>query len=223
MATSVSTIIRAEEGSRLRAAYQRLKITKRITQADIAAACGWTSASTFNRVLSGKIPLTLDSVTKLASVLGVSPSSISPRLIQEKASGQESKATRLLPVSTVKDVRRGCWGEPFLTTLRFPFFTGDPTAYAITFESEVAPTGLEGWVVVVEPGGKPVTGDCVVVRQAPGKYSYGRLSVSEVDGAFAVNVDGLGKILTTTHRCMLVAALCRQSDLRDFRACAENQ
>ena len=76
MASSVSSIIREEEGGRLRVAYQRMKITKRITQAEIARACGWTSASTFNRVLSGKIPLTLDSVTKLAAALGVNPASI---------------------------------------------------------------------------------------------------------------------------------------------------
>lgn len=217
MTTSVSSIIREEEGSRLRAAYQRMKFTKRITQADIAAACGWTSASTFNRVLSGKIPLTVESVTKLAAALGVSPSSISPRLIHDVATGQEAKSTRLLPVSTIKDVRRGCWAEPFVTTLRFPFFTADATAYALTFEYEVAPSGLSGWVVIVEPSGKPVTGDSVVVRQAPGKYSYGRLKVNESDGAFEVEVEGLGKILTTPKRCMLVAALCRQNDLRHFR------
>lgn len=221
MATSVSSIIRAEEGSRLRAAYQRMKITKRITQAEIASACGWTSASTFNRVLSGKIPLTLDSVTKLAAALGVNPASISPRLIQDKATGLESKVSRMLPVSTVKDVRRGCWGEPFLTTLRFPFFTADHTAYALTFDEAVAPAGLAGWVVVVEPGSKAVDGDRVVVRQSPGKYLYGLLAVSEADGAYAVEVEGLGKILTTPRRCMLVAALCRKYDLRDFRACAE--
>ncbi|HDS1721545.1 helix-turn-helix domain-containing protein [Pseudomonas putida] len=221
MASSVSSIIREEEGSRLRVAYQRMKITKRITQADIARACGWTSASTFNRVLSGKIPLTLDSVTKLAEALGVNPASISPRLIQEKASDQESKSTRFLPVSSVKDVRRGCWGEPFMTTLRFPFFTADHTAFAITFD-EVAPAGLEGWVVIVEPGSKPAPGDRVVVKQSPGKYAYGLLSGSDVDGAYAVDVEGLGKILTTAKRCMLVVSLGRKGDLRDFRACAEN-
>jgi len=222
MASSVSSIIREEEGGRLRVAYQRMKITKRITQAEIARACGWTSASTFNRVLSGKIPLTLDSVTKLAAALGVNPASISPRLIQEKATDQESKSIRLLPVSTVKDVRRGCWAEPFITTLRFPFLTADHTAYALTFDDDVAPSGLAGWVVIVEPGSKPELGDRVVVRQSPGKYSYGLLAGSDVDGAYSVDVADLGKILATPKRCMLVVSLGRKGDLRDFRACAEN-
>ncbi len=221
MATTISLIIREEEGSRLRAAYQRMKITKRITQADISAACGWTSASTFNRVLSGKIPLTLGSVTKLAKALGVSPGSISPRLVQETDADESSRSIRLVPVSAVKDIRRGSWGEPFLTTQCFPFFTADPTAYALTFDLEVPPEGTLGWVVIVEPAGSSVTGDCVVIRHSPGKYSYGRLTISDVDGAFAVEVDGLGKILTTPSRCMLVAALGRHSELRDFRACAE--
>lgn len=220
---NVSPNIREEEGGRLRVAYQRMKLTKRITQSDIAQACGWTSASTFNRLLSGKIPLTLESVTKLAAALGVTPSSISPRLVQDKAAGQEGKVARLLPVSAVKDVRRGSWGEPFITTSRLPFFTGDSTAYAIVFDSQVAPEGLAGWVVVVEPAMKAVTGDCVVVRHGPGKYSYGRLTVSEADGSHAVEIGGLGVVLAGPRRCMVVSALCRLGDLRDFRACAENE
>lgn len=220
---NISPIIREEEGSRLRVAFQRKKITKRITQADIALACGWTSASTFNRLLSGKIPLTLESVTKLAAALDVTPASISPRLVQDKATGQEGKASRLLPVSSVKDVRRGSWGEPFLTTMRLPFFSADSTAYAIIFDLEAAPAGLGGWVVVVEPAMKALTGDRVVVRHAPGKYSFGRLFVDEADGSHAVDIDGLGKVLTTPRRCMVVSSLCRLADLQDFRACAETQ
>lgn len=219
---NVSPNIREEEGSRLRIAYQRMKITKRITQSDIALACGWTSASTFNRLLSGKIPLTLESVTKLAAALGVTPSSISPRLAQDKAAGQENKASRLLPVSSVKDIRRGSWGEPFVTTLRLPFFTKDSTAFAIVFDPQAAPVGLAGWVVVVEPAMKAVTGDFVVVRHGPGKYSYGLLNVGESDGSHAVDIDGLGTVLAGPRRCMVVSALCRLGDLRDFRACAEN-
>lgn len=193
-----------------------MKITKRITQSDIAIACGWTSASTFNRLLSGKIPLTLESVTKLAAALGVTPSSISPRLVQEQATGQENKVCRLLPVSTVKDVRRGSWGEPFLTTYRLPFFTGDSTAYAIIFDTPAAPSGLAGWAVVVEPALKAATGDFVVVRHGPGKYSYGLLTVSESDGSHSVDIHGLGIVLAGPRRCMVVSALCRLADLTDF-------
>lgn len=218
---NVSPIIREAEGKRLRVAFQRIKLTKRITQADVAAACGWQNASTFNRLLNGKIPLTLDSLTKLAATLGVEPSLISPRLIQSDASGLEAKSPLQLPVSLIKAVSRGSWGEPFLTTFRLGYFTADATAFALTFDRGIAPAGLEGWVVVVEPGQNAVQGDCVIVRHGAGKYSYGRITAIADDGAFSVEVEGRGMVLTTARRCMLVAALCRPADLQDFRACAD--
>lgn len=108
---NVPQIIREAEGSRLRSAYQRIKLTTGITQTDIATECGWRSASAFNRLLAGKSVLTLEVLTKLAAILGVTPAAISPRLIQDDSFGIESRNARQLPVSLVKAVTRGSWGS----------------------------------------------------------------------------------------------------------------
>ncbi|HBP1602450.1 TPA: helix-turn-helix transcriptional regulator [Pseudomonas aeruginosa] len=217
----VAPIIREQEGNRLRAAYRRIKLRKRITQADLAAACGWQSASTFNRLLSGKITLTNDVLTKLCSVLEVLPSDISPRLAEAADAHSNNLTARMLPVSLVNSVARGSWGEPFLTTQRITYFTADPNAYALVFDSASAPAGLDGWVVVVEPAGKPSTGDHVVLRHGTGKYSFGRMGEQHADGACPVDVAGRGVILTRANQCMLIATLVRKSAMQESRACAE--
>lgn len=96
---SISTYVKQEEGSRLRSAYQRLKLRQRITQADVAIACGWKNASTFNRLLLGKLALTLESVERLAPVLGVTPEYLSPRLLHATAAA--TGAALALPVGIV--------------------------------------------------------------------------------------------------------------------------
>lgn len=218
----VSPIIREQEGIRLRAAYRRIKLRKRITQADLAIACGWQSASTFNRLLSGKITLTGEVLAKLCSLLEVLPSDISPRLAESVDAIAEHLVARLLPVSYVNSVTRGSWGEPFLTTQRIIHFTSDSNAFALAFEAAAAPAGLEGWVLVVEPAGKPMPGDFVVLRHGAGKYSYGRIGQPQPDGACPVEVVGRGVILARPKQCMLVATLVRQRALQESRACAEN-
>lgn len=220
MANIPQTILE-DEGRRLRAAYKRLKLTKRITQSEIAANCGWRNASTFSRLLSGKQALTLESLTKLAPVLGVPPAAISPRLVQDEAGADSTVALRQLPVSTVKVVTRGSWGEPFLTTQRLNHYTSDSSAFALCFDAGQAPNGLDGWVLIVEPGKPIVSGDWVVVRHGVGKYSYGRADSSE-GGPLGVEVEGRGLIQSAVRRCMLVSMLARQSALATFRACADS-
>lgn len=210
---SISPIILEEEGSRLRAAYQRAKLTRRLTQTDVAAECGWKNASTFNRILSGRIPLTLDSLTKLAQVLKLSPAAISPRLAHESGDLDNMRISRLLSVSLVRSVTRGCWGEPFVTARRILFYSADETAFALTFESGLEPIGFSGWVVVIEPASRAVVGDRVVVRNGAGKYSIGLVAEPDKSGGFAVEIEGRGAVLTTPQRCMLVAAMLPESQL----------
>ena len=210
---NIPQIIREAEGSRLRSAYQRIKLTAGITQTDIAIECGWRNASTFNRLLAGKSALTLEALTKLATILRVTPAAISPRLIQDDSFGVESRKARQLPVSLVKAVTKGSWGEPFLTSQRFNYFTSDATAFALTFDPGVAPAVLAGWVVIIEPGRQAQTQDRVIVRHGVGKYSYGRVVGQPEDGALAVDVEGRGVVLTVPTRCMLISALSRLAEL----------
>ncbi|MFL1449332.1 helix-turn-helix domain-containing protein [Pseudomonas tritici] len=218
---NVSPLIKEAEGSRLRNAYARMKLTKRITQTDIAAQCGWSNASTFNRLLSGQSALTLESLERLAKILGVEPSAISPRLAQASAGAAEARMASQLPVKIVRAVSRGSWGEPFISLQRFAYFTADPSAFALCFDTGQAPAGLDGWVVIIEPGQAGISGDFVIVRHGIGKYSYGRVSAQNDDGSRAVAVQGRGELLTSPKRCWLVSALCRRAELSDFRACAD--
>jgi transcriptional regulator with XRE-family HTH domain len=219
---NISPVIKEEEGNRLRAAYQRMKMTKRITQAQISTECGWLNASTFNRLLSGKIALTIEPLMKLAKVLGVPPASISPRLIQQSSPGLENRIARQLPVNLVTSVSRSSWGEPFLTEQRLTYFTNDQSAFALTFEAGQAPAPLAGWIVVVEPGRKALTNDFVIVRHGVGKYSLGRVQATHEDGTTGIEIEGLGVVLTSPRRLMLVSNLCRLADLQTFRACADS-
>lgn len=210
---NVPQIIREEEGSRLRSAYTRAKLTKRMTQADIAAQCGWQNASTFNRLLSGQTALTLDSLTKITAALGVAPAAIAPRLVQDAMTGIEARRPMNLPVSQVKVVTRGSWGEPFLTTMRLPFFTADPSAFALSFDDGEHPAGLDGWLLVVEPARPACVGDSVIVKHGAGKYSYGRIQAMNDEGGYTVEVAGRGAVSAMPRRCLLVSTLTRAAEL----------
>ncbi len=217
----VPPIIREQEGSRLRAAFRRTKLRNRITQADVATACGWQSASTFNRVLSGKIALSSEVLVRLSKLLDFHPAEVSPRLAQGEEEVGGLSITRMSPVSLVKAVSRGSWGEPFLTSRCIPVHTQDSGAFGLIFDSASAPDGLDGWVLVVEPSGAPGAGDRVIVRHGVGKYSFGRVSAGLNEGVYPVEVPGKGLVLARARQCMLVASMVRQGLMRDFRACAE--
>jgi len=220
MATIPQFVI-ADEGKRLRVAYQRLKTSRRITQDSVAKACGWKNASTFNRLLSGRLALTHDSLTRVAKALGIEPDLISPRLAQLP----DNDLGRLcyLPVSVVKSVSRNSWGEPFVSELRLPFHTVDRGAFALIFDTAVVFEPFDSWVAVVEPSVRPGVNDQVIVRIGKGKYALGRVGALEGPDAAMVSLkQGAQESLSLT-RCALIAALVRRSQLRDFRACAENR
>jgi len=216
---SISTYVKQEEGSRLRSAYQRLKLRQRITQADVAIACGWKNASTFNRLLLGKLALTLESVERLAPVLGVTPEYLSPRLLHATAAA--TGAALALPVGIVRSVTKGCWGEPFMTELQVHHHTSDPSAFALVFDASCTPPVFGRWVLILEPATAPQAEDWVVVKQAKGKYAYAQVvSVGESSVA-SLRFEGGDLQDMPLSRCSLVACLMRPAAMRNFRACAE--
>lgn len=216
---SVPKFVVEEEGKRLRAAYQRLKTSRRVTQDSIAKECGWKNASTFNRLLSGQAALNLDSLGRLAPILGVAPEFISPRLSQ--AGTLEQKRHSYLPVSHVRSVSRGSWGEPFMTELRVPFHTDDAGAFALIFDAGVAPSGFGSWVVVIEPSLASAPGDSVIIRLGRGKFAAGQVLATSAAGEVTVRLESAPSAVFPASKCALVTALVRRSLLRDFRACAE--
>ncbi|WP_322614231.1 LexA family transcriptional regulator [Pseudomonas sp. BIC9C] len=74
------------ESVRLKAIYEAKKSAARasgqsLTQADVAEACGWSGQSAFSQYATGKVPLNLEALLKLAKALDFSPEQVSTRLL----------------------------------------------------------------------------------------------------------------------------------------------
>lgn len=217
--TSAPKFVIEEEGKRLRAAYQRLKKSKHVTQDSIAKACGWKNASTLNRLFYGKTALNADSLGRLSTVLGASAEYISPRLTE--ASSLEPVRHIYVPVSSVVFSTNSTWSEPVPTELRLPIHTSNASSFALIFDNATAPPSFGGWAVVVEPGSSLTNGDSVVVRVGKGKYAQAIVEGHSESGEALARIPGQELTAYPLSHCWLVAGLSRRSKLVDFRACLE--
>ena len=68
------------DADRLKNLWLAFKVRTGKTQDDVAEACGWKNQSAFSQYLNARIPLNLEAVLKLASVLEAQPEDISPSL-----------------------------------------------------------------------------------------------------------------------------------------------
>ncbi|KJZ42033.1 hypothetical protein VC34_17590 [Pseudomonas fluorescens] len=74
------------ESVRLKAIYEERKAAAKasgasLTQADVAEACGWSGQSAFSQYATGKVPLNLEALLRLAKALDFSPEQVSTRLL----------------------------------------------------------------------------------------------------------------------------------------------
>ena len=74
------------ESVRLKAIYEERKAAAKasgasLTQADVAEACGWSGQSAFSQYATGKVPLNLEALLRLAKALDFSPEQVSDRLL----------------------------------------------------------------------------------------------------------------------------------------------
>lgn len=74
------------ESVKLKAIYEQRKAEakasgKRLNQADVAEACGWAGQSAFSQYATGKVPLNVEALMKMAKALDFPPESVSPRLM----------------------------------------------------------------------------------------------------------------------------------------------
>lgn len=74
------------ESVRLKAIYESRKAAAKasggsLTQADVAEACGWSGQSAFSQYATGKVPLNLEALLKLAKALAFQPEEVSTRLL----------------------------------------------------------------------------------------------------------------------------------------------
>ncbi|MBV4463876.1 helix-turn-helix domain-containing protein [Pseudomonas sp. SWRI79] len=96
------------ESIRLKAIYiQRKSAAKaagsNLTQADVAEACGWSGQSAFSQYATGKVPLNVEALLKLAKALRFDASEVSPRLMSTVASVQPSE--RIQPSVLMSDIQ----------------------------------------------------------------------------------------------------------------------
>lgn len=87
------------ESARLKSIYEQRKSTAKttgrsLTQADVAEACGWSGQSAFSQYATGKVPLNVEALLKLAKVLDFNPSDVSSRLMASVASVQPAERTQ---------------------------------------------------------------------------------------------------------------------------------
>ena len=77
----ISPEIQKAEAARLKAIYTARKQADRsLTQERVAELCGWSGQSAVSQYMTGKIPLNLPALLKLASALHFQPSEVSLRL-----------------------------------------------------------------------------------------------------------------------------------------------
>lgn len=77
----ISQDIQKAEATRLQAIYKARKQEDRsLTQERIADLCGWSGQSVVSQYMTGKIPLNLPALLKLAAALRFEPVDVSPRL-----------------------------------------------------------------------------------------------------------------------------------------------
>lgn len=86
-----------DDARRLKTALARAKAERGITQADLAARCGWDSQSTISQYANGRIPLNLEALGALCLHLGVPMSDISPILARRLAQLQQTLPKALRP------------------------------------------------------------------------------------------------------------------------------
>ena len=98
------------ESVRLKAIYEERKATAKasgvsLTQADVAEACGWSGQSAFSQYATGKVPLNLEALLRLAKVLDFTPEQVSTRLLSMVSINsapsdiEPGRATDLVPMS----------------------------------------------------------------------------------------------------------------------------
>jgi phage repressor protein C with HTH and peptisase S24 domain len=84
------------ESARLKAIYEQRKSAakaagRNLTQADVAEACGWSGQSAFSQYATGKVPLNVEALLKLAKALNFDASEVSSRLLSTVASVQQDR------------------------------------------------------------------------------------------------------------------------------------
>lgn len=207
----VSSSVLEKEAERLRAAFNPLKYKRGLTQADVAIACGWKSASTFNRLLFAKQALTEASLELVCKVLEVEPITISPRLVQNVQS--ETVILRKLSVYSATPDDGLKWSAKHATEFMLTHYTIDPGAIALILAGENTPAEFEAWVLLFEQEARPSPGDWVMYDLPAGATSIAKVfNIEKSGGVGVIRPDG-SKALLAPSRLLTLTALVRRASM----------
>lgn len=148
------------ESVRLKAIYEEKKAAskasgKSLTQADVAEACGWSGQSAFSQFATGKVPLNLEALLRLAKVLDFSPEQVSTRLLSmvslnsTPSDAEPGRSADLVPMSI--------WDED--TPL-------DDDEVEVPYFAEVQLSAGSGMTHVVEVPGRKLRFSKATLREA---------------------------------------------------------
>lgn len=95
------------ESARLKAIYEQRKSAAKaagrsLTQADVAEACGWSGQSAFSQYATGKVPLNVEALLKLAKALNFDASEVSSRLLSTVASVQQDRVQPSVKLGSIE-------------------------------------------------------------------------------------------------------------------------
>ncbi|AQT08894.1 Cro/CI family transcriptional regulator [Pseudomonas protegens] len=95
------------ESAKLKAIYEQRKSAAKaagrsLTQADVAEACGWSGQSAFSQYATGKVPLNVEALLKLAKALSFDASEVSSRLISTVANVQQERIQPDVKLGTIE-------------------------------------------------------------------------------------------------------------------------
>lgn len=105
-----------DDARRLKQAIARAKVERGLTQATLAALCGWDSQSTISQYANGRIPLNVEALGLMCIHLQVPMAEISPVLARRLAQLVQTlpKEHRITARSTqwpFERITRGAWDQ----------------------------------------------------------------------------------------------------------------
>ena len=205
----VSEEIIKEEAARLRSAFNTLKYRKGLTQADVAQACGWKSASTFNRLLYAKTALTESSLAAVCKALEVEQITISPRLVQKVE--PNAVLLREIAVQRISADASLRWAGRESTPYAIIHHTTDPGATALVMDGDAVPQELKPWVLLFEKEVKPEVDDWIMFELPGAGETLGKVFNIEASGGVGVIRPDGGKTLLSPARIATLTSLIRKA------------
>lgn len=177
------SVERAQDAARLRVLWEMAQqdaVTKgqRITQSDVSDGCGWKTQAAFSAYLTGRTPLNMSAVGKLAKFFKVLPEDISPSMAHEMSSAMTpvedrqpnfeiiNRPVKSIPVLTY--VQAGNWRE-CITQPADEYVFAHVTVSDRTFAARIKGTSMmpdfkEGEIIIIDTEVIPQPGDFVLAQ-----------------------------------------------------------